>query len=181
MTAEYSFCVEKLPEGSRIEQLSIELEKSVTHDTKNFHTFLFDVFHQCCRFVFKNTKCVFSPKIELNLIYQTEQYRKIEKEKTKKTKKGDKWKSTAFHIGNNFKGQIFVNVEERFALFEYGFPTFILNFVMTYFHEILHCCFLNLRTEKEIFTIEYSLIEKFLEIQLPQEWKTLQSKTRAQG
>ena len=76
-----SFCVEKLPEGSRIEQLSIELEKSVANDTKNLHTFLFDVFQQCCRFVFQNTKCVFSPKIELNLVYQTEQYKKIEKEK----------------------------------------------------------------------------------------------------
>lgn len=181
MTAEYSFYVEKIPEGSRIEQLSIELEKSVTHDTKNLPTFLFNVFQQCCRFVFKNTKCVFSPKIELNLIYQTEQYRKIEKEKTKKNKKGDECQSTAFHIGNNFKGQIFVNVEERFALLEYGFPTFILNFVMTYFHEILHCCFLNLRTEQEIFNIEYSLVEKFLEIQLPQEWKTLQPKSSAQG
>jgi len=174
MTVEYSFCVEKLPEGSRIEKLSIELEKSVANDPKNLHTFLFDVFHQCYRFVFQNSKCVFSPKIELNLIYQTEKYKKIEKEKTKKTKKGDKWKSTAFHIGNNLKGQIFVNVEERFCLLEYGFSTFILNFVITCFREILYCCFLNLRTEKEIFNIEFSLVEKFLEIQLPQEWKTLQ-------
>lgn len=178
MATEYSFCVEKLPEDSRIAQLSIELEKSVTADTKNLRSFLFDVFNLCHRFVLQNTKCVFSPKIELNLIYQTELYKKIEKEKTKKV---NKWKSTAFHIGNNLKGQIFVNVEERFGLLEHGFPTFILNIVMTYFHQILHCCFLNLRTEKEIFNIECSLVEKFLEIQLPQEWKKLQPRGSRQG
>jgi hypothetical protein len=84
-----------------------------------------------------------------------------------------------FHIGNNFKAEIFVNVEERFGLLNYGFPTFILNISMTYFHEIHHCCFLNLRTEKEILYIECSLAEKFLEIQLPQEWKTSQKKSSA--
>lgn len=80
-------------------------------------------------------------------------------------------------MGNNFKGQIFVNVDRLLSiLLKHGYPTIILNFVMTYFHEILHCCYLNLRTEQEIFNIECSLVEKYLGIQLPEERKSLKSK-----
>jgi hypothetical protein len=173
LTEEYSYCVEKLPEGSRIEQLSNELEKSLTADTKNLHSFLFDVFHQCYRFMFENIKPIFSPKIELNLVYKTNLFQKTLKEKTVKTKKSAKGKLTAFHVGNNRKGMVFVNVEKMLPLLEHGFPTFILNFVITCFYEILNCCYLNLRTEQEIFNIECSLVEKFLEIKLPDEWTNL--------
>ena len=156
MTEGQFFYMEKLAEGSRIDKLSNELEEFLTSDISNLQNFFFELFNNCYRFVFENIEPTFSPKLELNLIYQTEQYKKLEKEKTGKTKKRDKWKTNAFHAGNSSKGQIFVNVEEQLLLIKHGFPTFILNFVRTYFHEILHCVYLNLRTEQEIFNIECS-------------------------
>ena len=106
-------------------------------------------------------------------------YQKIEKEKEKNAivRESAKGKTTVFHVGNNRKEQIFVKVDNLFSLLKHGYPTVILNFVMTYFHEILHCCYLlNLRTEQEIYDIECTLVEKFLEINLPEEWKKFQSK-----
>ena len=179
VTDENSFYLDKLPEGSEIEKLSNELKQFLISDVENLQIFLFKLFNNCYRFVFENTEPIFSPKIEINLIYQTELYQKIEKEKEKNAtvREPAKGKATAFHVGNNFKGQIFVNVDRLLSiLLEHGYPTIILNFVMTYFHEILHCCYLNLRTEQEIFDIECSLVEKYLGIQLPEERKKLKSK-----
>jgi hypothetical protein len=179
MVEEHSFYMEKLPEGSRIEKLSNELKLLITSDVENLQPFLFKLFDNCHKFVFENIEPVFSPQIEINLIYQTELYKKIEKEKEKtaKIKEPAKGNSTAFHVGNNFKGQIFVNVDRLLSILsKHGYPTIILNFVMTYFHEILHCCYLNLRTEQEIFNIEYELAEKYLGIQLPEKIKKLRSK-----
>jgi hypothetical protein len=46
---------------------------------------------------------------------------------------------------------------------------------MTYFHEILHCCYLNLRTEQQILKIECELVEKFFGITLPDERRNLRA------
>jgi len=178
MVKEKSVYLERLPKGSRIEKLSNEIRQFVITDIENLQTFLLKLFEDCYKFVFENIEPIFSPQIEISLIYQTELYQKIEKEKEKKSicKEPAKRKTTAFHVGNNFKGQIFVNVDKLLiSLLEYGYPTIILNFVMTYFHEILHCCYLNLKTEQEIFEIECSLVEKYLGIQLPEKRKNLRA------
>ena len=179
MAEEHSFYMDKLPEGSGMEKLSAELKKILTNDVKNLQKFLFKLFNECHKFVFENIEPVFSPQIEINLIYQTKLYEKIakEKEKTAKIIEPGKGKSNAFHVGNNFKGEIFVDVDKLLSLMsQYGYPTFILNFVMIYFHEILHCCYLNLRTEQEIFSLECKLVEKYLGIQIPEERTNLKSK-----
>lgn len=179
MAEEHSFYMDKLPEGSRMEKLSIELKEFLTADVENLQTFLFKLFNNCYKLVFENIEPVFSPQIEINLIYQTELYEKIEKEQEKiaKIKEPAKGKTTAFHVGNNFKAEIFVNVDRLLSiLLKHGYPTIIINFVMTYLHEILHCCYLNLSTEQEIFNIECTLVEKYLGIQLPEERKNLKSK-----
>ncbi|MEJ2270917.1 MAG: hypothetical protein P8X91_00200, partial [Candidatus Bathyarchaeota archaeon] len=157
MTEEHSFYIDKLPEGSRIEKLSNEIKQFITSDVENLQTFLFKLFNSCYKFVPENIDPVFSPEIEINLIYQTELYEKIEREKEKiaKIREPAKRKSTAFHIGNSNKGQIFLNVDRLLSmLLKHGYPTIILNFVMIYFHEILHCCYLNLKNEQEILSIE---------------------------
>lgn len=173
-----SFNLDKLPEGSRIEKITMELKQFLISDIDNLQNFLFKLFNDCHKFIFENTQPVFSPQIELTLIYQPKLYHKIEKEKAKKSMliEPAKGETTAFHIGNSRKGQIFVNTDRLLTLLQYGYPTFILNFVMTYFHEILHCCYLNLKTEQEIFNIECSLVEKYLGIHIPEERKKLKSK-----
>jgi len=176
VTEEHSFYMESLPEGSRIEQLCNELKKFLTSDIENLQRFLLKLFETCYCFVFENHQPLFSPKIEINLIYQTKLYEKKVKENSAKIKEPAKDKSFAFYLANNAKGTIFINVEKLLFLLDKSYSTFILNLVMTYFHEILHCCYLNLRTEKEIFSIECLLVEKFLGINLPEEWRQLQSK-----
>lgn len=84
MTEEHSFYMDKLPEGSRIEKLSTELKQFLTSDVENLQSFLFKLFNNCYKFVFENTEPIFNPQIEINLIYQTELYQKITKEKEKK-------------------------------------------------------------------------------------------------
>jgi hypothetical protein len=171
MVEERSFYIDKLPENSKIQKLSKEIKQFLTSDIKNLQKFLFKLFRNCHKFVFENIEPVFSPQIEINLIYQTELYEKIEreKEKTAKIREPANRRSNAFHVGNSFKREIFVNVNRLLSkLLKHGYPTVILNFVMIYFHEILHCCYLNLRTEQEIFEIECSLLEKYLGIQFPE-------------
>ena len=178
MAEENSFHLDKLPEGSGIEKITNGLKQFLVSDIDNLQDFLFKLFNDCHKFVFENAEPVFSPQIELTLVYQPKLYQKIEKEKAKKSIliEPAKERTTAFHIGNSRKGQIFVNADRLFELLKYGYPTFILNFVMAYFHEILHCCYLNLKTEQEIFQIECSLVERYLGIQLPEERKNLKSK-----
>ena len=169
MSGEYSFYIEKLPEGSRIEKLSNELKSFTIYDIDNLHAFLLNLFKKCHKFVLENIEPIFSPQIELQLIYRTELYQKIEKQKEKNAivKEQAKRKARSFYIGNSSKGQIFVNADEHLSLLKHGYPTVILNFVITYIHELLHCFYLNLRTEQEIFDNECTLVEKYLGIQLP--------------
>ena len=81
MVEENSFCLDKLPEGSRIKKYSNELKQFLISDINNTQAFLFKLFNHCHNFVFENTKPFFSPQIELNLIYQTELYEKTERER----------------------------------------------------------------------------------------------------
>ena len=167
-----------IPEGSRIQELTNEIEQLLTSDVENLQKFLFKLFNECNKFVIENSKPIFFPQVELTLVYQTKLYTKMEKEKEKKAicREPAKGESTAFHVGNKFKGQIFVNVEKLLSLLsQYGYPTFILNFVITYFHEILHCYFLTLRTEQEILDVECILVEKFLGIKISEERKQMKS------
>jgi hypothetical protein len=174
MREEHSFYIDELSENCRISKFSNELEEFLPSDLKNLENFLLIIFDNSRKFILENIDPTFSPKIEVNLIFQAEKFDKIKKEneKTTRIKEQTKRKLTAFHVGNNLKGTVFINVEERLSVLKHGYPTFILNIVMTFFHEILHCCYLNLRTEQEIFDLECSLVEKFLEIDLPKSWKT---------
>ena len=179
MSEKVSFYNDGLPEGSKIKKLSIEIDQIGISDADNCERFFFKIYDECYKFVFENMIPIFSPQIKLTLIYQTELYKKIEREKEKKSiyREPAKGESTGFHVGNKFKGEIFVNVENLLHLFsQSNYQTFILNFVMTFFHEILHCCYLNLRTEQEIFNLECELVEKYLGIELSEERKKLKSR-----
>jgi hypothetical protein len=178
MTKEYPFHLDELPKGSRIEQLCNELRQTGIKDLDKVEAFLFKLFRSCYSYISEIGKPVFSPRIELKLIYQTELYHKMEKEKeqTSIIEEPSKSESYAFHVGNASRAQIFIDAGKLFSLLKYGYPTFVLNFVMTFFHEILHSSFLYLKNEQEIFDIECSLVEKFLGIELPEEVKKRMSK-----
>jgi hypothetical protein len=171
--------VDKLPKGSRMELMCNELKQIGITDICNIENFLFRLFDSCRSFVFETAKPAFNPEIELKLIYQTELFEKIKKEKEKTSiiteQPARKGETTAFHVGNEFWAQIFIDVEKLFSLIENGYPTFVLNFVSDYFHEILHCCYLYLKEEQEIFDIECSLVETFLGIELSEERKKMKS------
>ena len=53
--------------------------------------------------------------------------------------------------------------------------TFVYALVETFFHEILHSAFHNRKTEQEIFNMQFSIIEQFLGIKIPEERKRLRS------
>ena len=129
------FYLDRIPEGSRLEQICNELKQFKISDIDNVETFLFKLFINCHKFIFENIKPIFNPSITPHLIYQTEEYNKIEreKEKTSINPEPSKVQTSAFHVGNEFRGDVFVNAELLFSLLQYGYPTFALNFVIIFF------------------------------------------------
>ena len=57
-------------------------------------------------------------------------------------------------------------------LFTIGYPTFVLDLVSTYIHELLHASLLE-NSEQETHDLELELVEEFLEITLPENLGTL--------
>ena len=82
--------------------------------------------------------------------------------------------STAFVVHNHFFATIYVNIGYLLENIQLGYPSFVLNLVNNYVHEILHAAFCGVK-EQKIHDLEIKYVEEFLEVQLPEEFKNLKA------
>lgn len=167
--------LDKIPIGSKFDSLNQELFVLFKKfDGDKFEDFLKEEFQDCFKFMLKEKLAV--PSIRLLLIYNSDQYQQIERETDKLviSKEVAKGPSTAFVTNIGVIPTMHINVGALFECIKSGFPTFILNLVNTYFHEMLHTCF-PLKTEQQIFDLECVIVEKYLGVELPSEFKSLKS------
>lgn len=174
MAGKRVFKLDKVPKGSRLEKYLEELPKVVKASKAQILSFLNSIFIECLEFVKQNTDIAFFPAITLKLVHTHERFKREEQRESKKatSKEVAKAPATAFVVGNRFKVRIYIDLESFINLLKFGYPTFIMNLVETYIHEILHIGYPQ-KDEQEIHDLECPLIETFLGIELPKEIKNL--------
>lgn len=82
--------------------------------------------------------------------------------------------STAFITNISGLPTMVVNIGILFDHIKLGYPTFILNLVNNYIHEMLHA-YSPAKTEQGVYDMECLLVEQFLEFKLPREFKSLKA------
>ena len=169
--------IDKIPEGSQFEKYLKEIETILSGEVTNskldeFEKFLKQVFHDCIKFV--NASGIPRLAIKILLIYNNEQYLRIEEEASKKAINLEAaiGPSTAFVLDNGVLPTIHVNVGR--LLSAKNKPSLLLMYVDSLIHEILHINF-PFKPEQEIYDLENTYVEKFLGIELPVEFKQLKA------
>lgn len=141
--------------------------------------FLEGIFIECWQFVLQDPRVTHAPEIELKLIPDSEQFRKIVKEESRHSKSLEEARqpemTTAFTVGDFRKQTVYVDLEAQIKLLERNYETFILSLVEDYLHEIIHCVSVPTKPEQEVFDMECSLTEGFFGIVLPEERKRLRA------
>jgi len=139
-------------------------------------SFLQNIFLECLEFVNQNTDIVYLPAITLKFVHTHEQFKTEEQRESVKasSKEVAKLPAMAFVVGNRFRVRMYIDLENYINLLKFGYPTFILNLVTTYIHEILHMGFPQ-KYEQEIYNLQCPLIEAFLGIDLSREMKNLKA------
>ena len=168
--------IDNIPEESRfhkyIEEITAIFRAKIDFD--KLEELLKKVFNDCL--VFLRSSGIDFPTIEALLVYNSDQYVEIERTLTQTTisKEVAKGPSTAFVVHNRFFATIYFNIGYLLENVRLGYPSFILNLVNNYVHEILHIAFPN-KLEQEIHHLEFKSVEEFLEVQLPDEFKNLKA------
>lgn len=171
------FTLDKIPEGSRLEKYLQELPKVMkSGKAETLLSFLNDVFLECLEHIKQNVNIMYLPSITLSLVPRHEQFVKEEQLASKRAISREVVKApvTAFVVGNMLKQHLYVDLQAFIDQLHHGYPTFIINLVETYIHEILHIAFSN-RKEQEIYDLHCSMTEAFLGIELPEEIKNLKA------
>ena len=130
----------------------------------------------CDVMVFLKSSGVDFPTINVLLVYNSDQYIELESVLTQTTisKEVAKGPSTAFVVHNHFFATIYVNIGYLLENIQLGYPSFVLNLVNNYVHEILHAAFCGVK-EQKIHDLEIKYVKEFLEVQLPEEFKNLKA------
>jgi len=155
-----------------------ELPK-VIERREDFHSFLYSVFLQCLKFLIQNIDDANLPQFTLKLVHTHEQFLEEEQRESESAAQKEVARVPslchAFRVGSKFRTRIYIDLQHYIDLLtQHGYPTFILNIVETYFHEILHAIFPQ-KYEQEIYDIHCPLLESFLGIILPEEKKKLKA------
>lgn len=176
MTEGRTFKIDKVPKGSRLERYLKELPKVFKDNKDKILPYLQKMFIECLEFSKQNVAIMCLPQITLILVPDHEEFKKLEQAESQKasSKEEAKLPATAFTVGNKFAVRIYIDLESFVNLLKHGWATFVLNIVETYFHEILHTAFPQ-RFEQEIHDLQCPLIERFLDIPLPEEIKKLKA------
>ena len=167
--------IDKIPKESRLnEYLKTMVTLFESFDADKFEEFLKKVFHDCVDFLVATGTQI--PTTRIMFVYNSDQYVNMEKQCTLTaiSKEIAKGPSTAFVIRRATLNKIYVNVGYLIENINLGYPSFILNLVNAYTHEILHIAFPN-KSEQEIHDLEFETVEKFLGINLPIEFKRLKA------
>ena len=167
--------IDKIPEESRFNIYLKEMKELFKDfDADKFEDFLKNVFHDCAGFL--TTSGLHIPTTKVMLIYKPDQYVELETKcaLTSISREIAKGPSTAFVIRSGLLNTIYVNIGFLFESIGNGYPSFILNLVNAYIHEFLHIAFPD-KSEQEIHDLECEIVENFLEVKLPDEFKELKS------
>ena len=168
--------IEKIPVGSRFEKYVNEIASIINGivNPDKLEIFLKQVFQDCCRFIADSGTAV--PTIRIRLVYNNEQYLEMERKSTQiainlEVAKGP---STAFIITRGLEHMVCVNVGRLIDCLQSGYPTFVLNLVDTYIHEIIHAT-CTVESEQETHDLSIKIDEDFLGLELPKQFKELKS------
>lgn len=168
--------LDKVPKGSRLEKYLTELPQVIKGNKNIILAFFEDAFVECLEFVKHNTKISYLPSIRLNLVKSAEfkrQARLADKRAISREIPKNPANVIAFVVGNASQQNLFIDLEGFVDLLNFGYLTFALNLVQTYFHKILHIAYRMQRSEQEIYGLGCSMTEAFLGIELPEELKNL--------
>jgi hypothetical protein len=165
-----------VPKGSLLEKYVNVFSDAVKNDATNFVPRMKKVFVECWRFFTQKEDITCLPQILLKLVSSHDEFMKAEQRESKKaiSKEDAKLQAHAFSVGNRFQVRIYVDLEFLIGLLKYGYPTFVLNLVTIYVHEMLHTAFPQ-KYEQEIHDLECSLVESFLGFEVPKEFKNLRA------
>ena len=164
-----------IPKESRFEKLNNRVAVNLEEfNAKNFGQFLLDVFSECFDFMQKQNYDL--PVLSLRIVYNLQEYRHLEKEVTDiaTSEEAAINTSTAFVTNMNGIPTMYLNFDPLARCLEAGYSSFTLNLVKIFFHEMLHTIFPE-KSEQKIFDEECFVVEKFLEFQLPEAFKTLKT------
>jgi hypothetical protein len=168
--------IEKIPEGSRFEKYVKEIVLIIGGivNADKLETFLTQVFQDCCKFITKSGLAVST--VHLILVYKNDQYLELERQFTQRAINLEVAiaPTTAFIITRGLTKTIYVNVARLIEVLPSGYPSFILNLVDTYMHEIIHDTGMAL-SEQETYDLSIKMDENFLGIELPKQFKELKS------
>jgi len=168
--------IDDIPEESRfhkyIEEITAIFRGRIDFD--KLEERLKEIFNDCL--VFLKSSGINFPTINAFLVYNSDQYVEIERllTRTAINKEVAKGPSTAFVIHNCYFTTIYFNIGYLLENLQLGYPSFILNLVNNYVHEILHIAFPN-KNKQEIHNLEFEIVGKLLEVQLPAEFKNLKA------
>ena len=166
--------IDEIPEGCQFDKyvktcsflLSGEFDKA---KMDKFELFLTEIFHDCLKFV---TPVNPRLSIKLLLIYNNDEYLTLEKiaddSKTIIKKEIAKNLTTAFVLDNGLIAVIHVNVFRLLSC--QNSVSMIFNYIDTLIHEINHIIS-HQRSEQEIHDLGIPILEKFLGIKIPEEYK----------
>jgi len=163
--------IDEVPEGTRLygylELLKNTLEKQ---NQEKYRSFVENLFQASLKFLKENLGTVFFPTITVRLVHNHEKFQRYEMTESQDalSKEVARFPATAFIVGNRFKVQIFIDFDVYHSLLNHGYLTFIMNLVMTYFHELLHALFPH-KHEQEIHILGCHFVERFLGVNLPDE------------
>ena len=164
----------KIPKDSKLRKYSDQimdiLENKGTQDLINFRD---QLFHDTFAFVKSELRTNTYPLIIVDFVPNQVEYESLEKETNQLIYQREKptTQTLGFAITSETRNEIYINLEPFLELLKINCGVFILNFVNTLMHEILHCFFRNSKNEQEIHDLQYSILGKFLGVDLPNEMK----------
>ena len=117
----------------------------------------------------------------VKIVLSTKRFRELEQKESKSARSREDARgpemTRGFAVGNRFLKRIYVDLEQHTKIFKIKeiptvtqYVSFIVNLVETYMHEILHTAYQG-RNEQGIWELQCPLVERFLGIEFPSEYK----------
>jgi hypothetical protein len=158
----------EIPERSRLERYLKEFSL-VEKEEKDIDDFIKLVFRESMTFLKQKLTAEF-PTILLTKCYNSRDFDKLWNASGKKPKSGKRPVAFIKHSPPlSVPARIVIDLE---TLLTWNAKSFVLNFVLTIFEELLHSAY-PLNTEMQTRKLLCPLAEEFLSIKLPEEYKTL--------
>jgi hypothetical protein len=136
-----------------------------------FNNFTNQLFKDCFAFVRKELQMDAYPEITLVYVYTESEYKTLEQQLSWIPQRERPTGETGAFVTTSESGNIIhLNFEPLLDLLKERPPlvsAFIFNFVLRLTHEILHCFYVEEKSEQEIHNIQFKILEAFFGVELP--------------